>query len=213
MEACRAVLINKQPTALEVFPVKDRIVIILGNGPSLTDYLSEIEGLAYNGAAIFGVNRIYLLDAPFRVHYFVALDKILWEMESHNIHKRMFARHFCPQRYIQFADLTRLVPFEFAGKPRNFAMNWGECLGHGYTSVYAAMQLAFMIRPSEIRIYGVDYSHGKDGKSHFWGTTKRKHATWQRGLESTLQGIEILKRKGITTTIRSHLFAGAGGKL
>lgn len=202
--------VNTRPTDLDPFPYKSEFAVVLGNGPSLEYNYSKIEEQykTYD-PMIFGVNRVFLLPETitFPIHYFTAMDRILWEMNSRDIHNRLRCmRHFAPESYAHQAQLSRLVPFQLHTDPHHFATEWGEPVGHGYTGIFACLQFAYIAGAEKIEIFGVDCALDTDGRSHFWGTTKRKRRVFDKIRYSVCLAVNQLEKLGVETIVNSHLF-------
>ena len=137
--------INTIPKEDLVFPRTSDAAVVLGNGPSIIRYMSDIEWKYSSGAVTFGVNRIFMLNLMVPINYYVAPDRDLWIQEIKAIHKLHCQRYFVPECFRKWADINRLMTFGYHDEdPFHFATKWGEGMGHGHTCVFIALQLAVM---------------------------------------------------------------------
>ena len=173
--------------------------VILGNGPSLDEY-KEIPG-----TTVWGVNRIFL--APIRIDYFLALDRHLWRHEVKKIEATKAKKYYLPARYKELAEMSihmhKIETFDYAENPTDFLKD-GK-IGHGYTSVFAATQLAILAGAKEIQYFGVDWKAEPD-RTHFYGTAQRRHKFWELGKKSFLVALNWLEKNNVPYRVNSHLF-------
>lgn len=185
--------------------------LILGNGTSLNEYLPEIRAKVGN-CKIFGVNRVYMLDIPY--DYYLAIDKKCWG-EFAEFPKN--TRFFIQTKYNSLPNvskITKLTNFNLFKQPFEFNRFVDLCnieIGHGFSSVYAAIQICLAHNPSKISIYGVDFSLGKNGNTHFYGFRNRTEKSWKLGKQGILQAYNIIKDMKIDVEIYSELFWGKNG--
>lgn len=196
----------------EVFPFKRDIAIVLGLGTSLDRFWAQAKEIYERDAMVFACNAIWKVDRAIPVHYYVAADKHTWKEQPRKIHELFALRYFCPKRYEEFAQVSRLHSFDFASKGQHrgafeFAENWGDPMGHGFTSVCLAMQLAYMAGAREVHLFGVDCKNDPTtGKTHVYGYTNRNVRVWKRARQGIVIAKESIEKLGVECTIHSDLF-------
>lgn len=192
------------------FPIQAKIACVLGNGPSLSRYHAKIKEIThYQGASVWGVNRIFLEPVPTPIDYYVALDRTTWKVYKIEIQKLFALRYFCPDRYREFsAVIDRLHTFQYAHKGHHyhFATQFGEGIGHGHTSVFAAMQLAYMSGARDIHLFGVDFEKDSDGKTHCYGNRRWNQKSMNFAKQGIKTAIAFLKTQNVPVTIHSDLW-------
>jgi len=179
---------------------KNNCHVILGNGPSLESYRP------IKNTVVWGVNRIYLAPT-IKIDNYLALDRHLWRHEGKRIEQTKASFYFVPTRYKELAEMSihqhKLKTFEYAQEPTAF-LKEGQ-IGHGYTSVFATIQLAILAGAKEIQFFGVDWRPDKD-RSHFYGTPQRSSKFWELGKKSFLIALDWLDQNNIPYKVNSHLF-------
>lgn len=199
----------------DVFPKRSRIAIILGNGPSLTDpsvnYALEFQKiLAEKNPVVFGVNRIfkddYTLYRP--VHYYYAVDRTCWRQYDSEITKLKPLRCFIYHRYLNNVEnIPRMVSFDLNSDPNYISNVRLDKLGHNYTSMAGATQLALMQGAEEIYFFGIDCAPDKDGKTHAHGNERRKEKQWKNITNGTINILKKLRSLDITYIVYSNIFS------
>lgn len=175
------------------------IHVILGNGPSLDGYRT------IKNATVWGINRIFL--APIKVDNYLALDRHLWRFEGKRIEQLKATKYYLPERYKDLAEIAihqhKIKTFTYAEKPTDFLKD--NKIGHGYTSVFATIQLAILDGATEIQFFGVDFA-SETNRSHFYGLVQRSPKFWTLGKKSFLIALNKLDELGIKFKVNSHLF-------
>lgn len=179
--------------------------VILGNSPSLLDFLIKESQL--KNALIFGVNRIYEFKTfPLNLDYYVALDKTLWKTNKEDIFKLKAKKYCVYERYQEYAKesfhSSRLEILKYTQDPFTFSIKEKNLVGHGYSSVFAATQLAVQRGAKEIEFFGVDYCL-KGTKSHFFGTRHRSQKFWDFGMAGMLKIFQECSSLGICVKINT----------
>ena len=191
---------------MSVFTKNYKEVLILGNGPTLKDNLQEILDYQSRGVVVFGVNRIFLSE-EIRTDYYVALDRHLWRHNFEDILSQNCQHYFAGKMYYpKMQQVENLSVIEYSNNPLDFATKWGQKIGHGHTSVYAAMQLAVIAGAEKIDIFGVDGGPDKSGKTHFFGSRNRKEKAWNAINRGITAGLEKLSQLGIPYQIHSEVY-------
>lgn len=192
-----------ETTLAETFPKVDRVAVIFGNGPSLLKTIGDAEKLIDSGAVSFGVNRIFL--ARKSLDYYVALDPACWKYNFSEILSLSASGLFISDRYWPRIADHRVKCFSLAPDPFFFATSLECQIGHGHTSVYPCMQLAYIAGCREIHMFGVDFS--TDGETtHFYGNARRCDRSWKLGKKSVSIGIRKMQSLGASVSVHSHLF-------
>jgi len=159
---------------------------------------------------VWGINRIYLAkDLGLNIDYYIALDKHLWQQEGIKLASLNAKKYFVPERYVNVAKEKihhwKIETFKYGSNPTNFDT---EFIGHGYTTVVAATQLAVKEGATEIQYYGVDWTKDKhdSGKSHFYGNAQRSDKFWELGKKNFIQVLKWLDSLNVRYQVNSDLF-------
>lgn len=211
---------GKVTQGINVFEtLKNRSTIILGNGPGINEFKTEIEEVRKKeNPVIFGVNRVFKSDTP--VSIYLALDRNPWAMSLEDIWRLNAKIYFCPEKYKEVLEEdpyyyerkrdTRVLFFSLDPDPFNFSKSL-SILGHGYTSIYPCLQISSFLCTSRIYLYGVDFNFDVLGRSHFWVQDKKDNMhrgpkSWSLGKKAVEIGLEKLKTLGIDVRLRSNYF-------
>lgn len=200
------------------FPVTKLIAVILGNGPTLEDHVTEILA-GQRDAITFGCNRIYtpVGGKVLPVDYYLAMDRYFWDADLKKVLGLKAMTYFVREKYYQiiingpYKFRANIVPFKLAQDPHTFSIDIEQPIGHGFTSVYPCLQLAYMAGAKEMHVYGVDFANSVDQKtgetkSHFWGNTNRSLTGWKAGKAMVKSGVAKLRELGVEVKIHSDLF-------
>lgn len=195
-----------------VFPVRRESAIILGNGPSMRRFAAQFTSLySATNPSVWGVNRVCLADySAFRpVNYYIALDRACWKTYPGEI-SALGATCFCPARRWTAENLPdNYVVFDIAGEPFAFAREYSTeaKIAHGFTSVYACMQLAVISGAKRIDLFGVDGGRpDADGMTHAHGAVQRGEKIWLNIMRGIVAGVKHLQAIGIDCNIHSDIF-------
>jgi hypothetical protein len=184
--------------------------IILGNGPGLNLYQDVLISLLKTKQyKVWGVNRIYRFDlfkdskdnkdSKDKLTNYIALDRHLWQNEKDKIFKLRADKYYCCDRYLELLREThhqsKIETFRYTKNPYTFSVTPG-LVGHGYTTTYAAIQLAVQQGAKEIQLFGVDFAKLNE-VSHFYGTSKRTEKFWSWGKESMLKAMSECEKLNI----------------
>ncbi len=133
--------------------------VILANGPSL----SRVDLGRLKGEVVFGLNRIYLLDLPFPLSYYISINELVLsqfytEIQALPVPKFLNwnCRHRfqCPQTFFLRMRL---------GLRDGFTKDITQPVNSGGTVTYVALQVAFAMGFQEVVLVGLDHHYPEGG--------------------------------------------------
>jgi len=168
--------------------LKNRTVLIFGNGPSLSDFDFSIA----KAFKTIGVNAIQMIYEP---DYVVFVDDVA-EKKHKDLYKNGKSKIYCPDELNPDFTCTRFKRYRWKSGDIVFTDDILGGVYYGHSSVIAAMHLAYLHDASSMVLAGVDLNNG----AHFYSDkNKDKEFT---NIEFVIKDFEaaasFLKNKGIS---------------
>ncbi|RME61017.1 hypothetical protein D6779_00965 [Candidatus Parcubacteria bacterium] len=133
--------------------------VILANGPSL----AEVDFERLEGETLIGMNRIYLLDLPIPLSYYVAINELVLRQFWKDIQRLpvpKFLNWNC--RHLFSGSNTYFLRLRMGIRDR-FAENLNQPLSSGGTVTFVALQIAFVLGFEEVILLGLDHHYPEQG--------------------------------------------------
>jgi hypothetical protein len=178
------------------------VVSIIGGGWSVRNHdLHDVPGV------VIGVNDA-ALHAP-RVDIILSMDRLWvenrWAALEH-LSTRTFLRCRSMINMIENFGRSWLIPFENRHDTSEFGNHL--CVLNGPNSGHCALNLAFVLKPSRINLYGFDMKRGPNGEAYWFpayswvnangATSNKRYAEWEAHLANGVKqceavGIEVVR--------------------